>query len=206
MGSHIRAILSFDHIIFNSPNNQPRHKNNNTPTDLLFVWCIFHFLLKGCVWIDFKLIPEIIYRKIGCLVVTSNSVKLKSISSWSKMRATTTENHFRFHFHFKWNATEKNIEEREKERERGRKKEEIATSLALRRPSTSLAPRRSREVSGFDDFFLGFVCVLRNEWYYIFVWQPRKCEQQVENVFSMVFSRTQPNIRKYFLKHFLKGN
>ena len=27
--------------------------------------------------------------------------------------------------------------------------------------------------------FLGFVCVsvLRNEWYYIFVWQPRKCEK-----------------------------
>ena len=34
----------------------------------------------------------------------------------------------------------------------------------------------------------------------------RKCEQQVENVFSMVFSRTQPNIRKYFLKHLLKCN
>ena len=28
-------------------------------------------------------------------------------------------------------------------------------------------------------FFLGFVCVsvLRNEWYYIFIWQPRKCEK-----------------------------
>ena len=34
----------------------------------------------------------------------------------------------------------------------------------------------------------------------------RKCEQQVENVFSMVFSRTQPNTRKYFSKHFLKYN
>ena len=57
-------------------------------------------------------------------------------------------------------------------------------------------------------FFLGFVCVsvLRNECYYIFVWQPRKCEQQVENVFYMVFSRTQPNTRKYFSKHFLKCN
>ena len=40
---------------------------------------------------------------------------------------------------------------------------------------------RSREMSGFDDFFLGFVCVLRNEWYYIFVWQPRKCEKNVSN-------------------------
>ena len=34
----------------------------------------------------------------------------------------------------------------------------------------------------------------------------RKCKQQVENVFSMVFSRTQPNIRKYFPKYFLKCN
>ena len=34
----------------------------------------------------------------------------------------------------------------------------------------------------------------------------RKCEQQVENVFSMVFSKTQPNTIKYFSKHFLKCN
>ena len=32
----------------------------------------------------------------------------------------------------------------------------------------------------------------------------RKCEQQVENVFSIVFSRTQPNTKKYFSKYFLK--
>ena len=34
----------------------------------------------------------------------------------------------------------------------------------------------------------------------------RKCEQQVKNVFSMVFSKTQLNISKYFSKHFLKCN
>ena len=34
----------------------------------------------------------------------------------------------------------------------------------------------------------------------------RKYEQQVENVFSMVFSRIQPNIRKCFPKIFLKCN
>ena len=97
------------------------------------------------------------------------------------------------------------------ERERGRKKEEIATSPALRRPLTSSASwtarcrhhqhrecvdrdrriaRTSRSrlreasiapivISSFAIspsfvriwwFFLGFVCVLRNEWYYIFVW------------------------------------
>ena len=44
------------------------------------------------------------------------------------------------------------------------------------------------------------------EWYYILIWQLRKCEHQVENVFFIVFSRTQPNTRKYFLKHFLKCN
>ena len=55
-----------------------------------------------------------------------------------------------------------------------------------------------------------FFCVylLRNDIIYLFgSWENvRKCEQQVENVFSIVFSRTQPNTRKYFPKHFLKCN
>ena len=41
-----------------------------------------------------------------------------------------------------------------------------------RRP-LRLWSRRSRSgirLFEFDDFFLGFVCVLRNKWYYIFVW------------------------------------
>ena len=158
---------------------------------------------------------------MGCLVVTSNLVKLKSISNWPKMKAKTTENHFRFHFHFKWFPALENRRERERERERDRPKPSSPISStditgttpititqsfdhdrAKRRPCRS----QLREVFEFDDFFLGFVCVLRNEWYYIFVWQPRKYEQQVENVFSMVFSRTQPNIRKFFSKIFLKCN
>ena len=71
----------------------------------------------------------------------------------------------------------------------------VRSRLRLRRtisPSPSphdLAPRRTQlplslpsslNLTGFDDFFfLGFVCVsiLRNKWYYIFVWQPRKCEK-----------------------------
>ena len=178
---------------------------------------------------------------MGCLVVTSNSVKLKSISSWPKMRAKTTENHFRFHFYFKWFPALENRRERERarERERGRKKEErveIVQSRACRYcPPTSPAPRRSREasiaidasreaptapiaispshqsrsreVSGFDDFFFGcflffFVFWGMNDIIYSFGNREnvRKCEQQVQNVFSIVFSRTQPNIRKYFLK------
>ena len=63
-----------------------------------------------------------IFWKIGCLVVTSNSVKLKSISSWPNFRAKTQENHFRFHFHFKWLPTLENRRERERERERGERK------------------------------------------------------------------------------------
>ena len=70
-----------------------------------------------------------IFWKMGCLVATSNSVKLKSISSWPKiisswpkMRAKTTENHFCFHFHFKWLLALENRREREREREGERKK------------------------------------------------------------------------------------
>ena len=63
-----------------------------------------------------------IFRKMGCLVVTSNLVKLKSISSWPNFRAKTTENHFRFHFHFKWLPALESRREREREREGERKK------------------------------------------------------------------------------------
>ena len=163
---------------------------------------------------------------MGCLVVTSNLVKLKSISSWPKMKAKTTENHFRFHFHFKWFPALENRRERERERSSKAELADIVRrhhwhhadhdyaklwSRSRKAPTVPIAISPScrsqlREVFEFDDFFLGFVCVLRNEWYYIFVWQPRKYEQQVENVFSMVFSRTQPNIRKFFSKIFLKCN
>ena len=69
-------------------------------------------------------------RKWECLVVTSNSVKLKSISSWPNLRAKTMEMIFRFYFHFKLLPALENRRERERERERkrGRKKESIATS------------------------------------------------------------------------------
>ena len=62
-----------------------------------------------------------IFRKSGCLVVTSNLVKLKSISSWPKNTAKTTENDFCFHFHFKWLLALENRRERERERERARR-------------------------------------------------------------------------------------
>ena len=59
----------------------------------------------------------------------------------------------------------------------------------------------------FMNFFclvLFFLFLSIEKWYYIFVWKLRKCEQQVENVFSIIFSRTQPNTKKYFSKYFLK--
>ena len=73
-----------------------------------------------------------------------------------------------------------------------------------------LACRRTQSQPDYEFFFLGVICVsgLRNE-IIIFVWQRRnlrKCEQEVENVFSMVFSSTQPNTRKYFSQYFPKYN
>ena len=61
----------------------------------------------------------------------------------------------------------------------------------------------------FDEFFFRwvlFLCLSIEKWYYIFVWKLRKCEEQEENVFSILFSATQPNTRKYFPNHFLKCN
>ena len=79
-----------------------------------------------------------IFQKIGCLVVTSNLIKLKSIYSWPKIRAKTTENHFRFHFHFKWFPALEN------RRERKRKSKKIADVGARRsHQSKTIAPLRS---------------------------------------------------------------
>ena len=94
----------------------------------------------------------------------------------------------------------------------------------LRTPST--LPRWHRDgtdrteiaiekLLGFDEFdriwwivfgWVLFLCLSIEKWYYIFVWKLRKCEEQEENVFSILFSTTQPNTRKYFPKHFLECN
>ena len=151
---------------------------------------------------------------MGCLVVTSNSVKLKSISSWPNFRAKTTENHFRFHFHFKWLPALENRREREREKERGRKKEEITNAKEDITGTANALPRcANRDRAIFVRiwwFFSGF-CLCFEEWMILYIhlviekmWE--NMSKQVENVFSMVFSRTQPNIRKYFPKHFLKCN
>ena len=79
-----------------------------------------------------------IFRKIGCLVVTSNLVKLKSISSWPKNIAKTTKNDLCFHFHFKW------LPALENRREKERKSKKIADVGARRsHRSKTIAPLRS---------------------------------------------------------------
>ena len=56
-------------------------------------------------------------------------------------------------------------------------------------------------------FWFLFLCVYVF-WFFviIFVWILGKCEKHDKNGFSRAFSRTQPNTRKYFPKHFLECN
>ena len=73
-------------------------------------------------------------------------------------------------------------------------------------PSIYFSFTRPLDLMIFFCWVLFLLCLSIEEWYYIFVWKLRKCEQQVKNVFSIVFSRIQPNTRKYFSKNFLKCN
>ena len=124
---------------------------------------------------------------------------------------------------------------RERESERKRKKEELAEIVCRNRPPSRNrdqrfvqsrsrsceAPRQSRSRLPADRdrakcldlmifFWVLFVFLYweMNDIIYSFGNREnmRKCEQQVENVFSIVFSRTQPNTRKYLSKYFLKFN
>ena len=109
------------------------------------------FLTLSSVCFDFKLIPEMIFRKSGCLIVTSNLVKLKNISSWLKNIAKTTENDFRFHFHFKWLLALENRRKREREREQEQEQEDrrcCTSSTIAREIQREKEERRSQQ---FDD-------------------------------------------------------
>ena len=161
----------------------------------------------------------------ACLAATENRIFWKMKSVWPKFYSFDPKMVLHFHFTFKPFPGHAQKRERERAREREKERREIRepllmTDCANHRSRSREASRQSRSRLRADRdhakcldlmiffFLLGFVCVsvLRNEWYYIFVWQSRKCDQQVESVFSMVFSRTQPNTRKYFSKHFLKCN
>ena len=49
----------------------------------------------------------------------------------------------------------------------------------------AISQLRSRLLFGFDNFFLGFVCVLRNEWYYRLITE--KMWENVSNKYKMCF-------------------
>ena len=90
---------------------------------------------------------------------------------------------------------------------------DLAKHRADRSPSLNLIASLSSFFSQFDQiwwfFFLGFVyvSVLRNEWYYIFVWQPRKCEKMWATNRKCVFYGIFKNTTKYqkiFLETFFE--
>ena len=82
------------------------------------------------------------------------------------------------------------------------------TDLSLSR--SSVAVLRWPDLMNFF-FLLGFVSVFIY-WEIVLyiclevekIWE--KCEEQEENMFSILFSTTQSNTKKYFPKHFLKCN
>ena len=145
------------------------------------------------------------------------------ISVWPKFYSFDPEMVLHFHFTFKPFPGHAQKRERESERKREREKERrksreplLMTDRAKHRADRDLAFAPiaiSRSVWIWWIFFFFWVLFVFLYWgmndviYSFGNWENvRKCEQQVENVFSMVLSRTQPNIRKYFSKHFLKCN
>ena len=116
-----------------------------------------------------------------CLVAMENRIFRKLKSIWPEFYSFDPEIVLHFHFTFKpfpGHAQKRDIVYLFSNRENVRKCDRI-----------------------WWFFFLGFVCVsvLRNEWNYIFVWQPRKCEkmcflwyfqehnQTPENIFQNIF-------------------
>ena len=143
------------------------------------------------------------------------------ISVWPKFYSFDPEMVLHFHFTFKPfpGHTQKRESERKREREkerresRDRPKPSSPISSADITSTAPIARSADRDRVKCPDLMIFFFWVLfvfweMNDIIYSFGNREdvRKCEQQVENVFSMVLSRTQPNIRKYFSKHFLKCN
>ena len=82
---------------------------------------------------------------------------------------------------------------------------DLASAASRSNPVASLSLPSSLNLTRFDDFFFVgfcFFCVYLEMILYICL----EAEKMWENVFSIVFSRIQPNTRKYFSKHFLKCN
>ena len=139
-------------------------------------------------------------------------------SVWPKIQPKTTENDFSRYFHFKCFPP---LSHTHKSLTHALPLSSLHCSDPHTEPNGTIhtdAPRwrsrRSRSLRSWShrenmlSFWVLFEFLGMNDIMCLFgSWENvRKCKQQVKNMFSMVFSRIQPNIRKYFPKIFLKCN
>ena len=113
----------------------------------MLVSTIEHSCLIGCVCFGCKSLPEMLFRKWGCLVGPENSIfrKLKSVDP--KKMPLTTE--ISLHFYFPFKAFPEN--ERERERESARVRERRSVERRDRAIDRNLAVARSRSTAREED-------------------------------------------------------
>ena len=149
-----------------------------------------------------------------------NSVKLKIFSVWPKIEPKTTE--IIFSPYFPKNLFLLFLTRTPLSHTHCLSQSFIASTHTPSQTERSTPTHHDRDLAGhrncadrdcnlgaiYDLFWVLFEFLGMNDIICLFgSWENvRKYEQQVENVFSMVFSRIQPNIRKYFSKIFLKCN
>ena len=110
-------------------------------TSKTFIW-----LILGRVCFGWKLLPEMLFRKWGCLVGSENSIfrKLKSIDP--KKMPLTTE--ISLHFYFPFKAFLENEREGERERARARERRSVGRrDCAVDRDLVVDRNRRRREIA-----------------------------------------------------------
>ena len=149
----------------------------------------------GCVCFGWKSLPEMLFRKWGCLVGPENSIfwKLKSVDPKKKPLTTEIDLHFYFPF--------KAFPENERERESTRAREEKWRTRSRRReiaPLVAISRRRDRAV----DRDLASARSRRRE-----IWEVVACVSgfvfsfffsKHQKIFSGKFFEMQPNTWKYF--------
>ena len=96
----------------------------------------------GCVCFGWKSLPEMLFRKWGCLVGPENSIFRKMKSVDPKNVPLTTE--MLLHFYFTFKGFPKNERERERARARRRSSGIASSSSSPRSRSTARSRRRSR--------------------------------------------------------------
>ena len=143
----------------------------------------------GCVCFGWKSLPEMLFRKWGCLVGPENSIfwKLKSVDP--KKKPLTTE--IDLHFYFPFKAFPENERERESARARERRSDDRDLVVARSRrwlrsrdgkiaPLIAISPPRDRAGERSERLWLVFL--------------------------DLCFPSSFPNTRKYFPENFLKCN